>query len=459
MHTNCQPFDVCPKARRPRGRRLLACASLVCSLLSGCAAITNPVADGVPVRKLPPELLGPSRQNEEPVPLSLLRQRPPAAYRVGPGDILGVWIAGILPAGEPTQVPPVRYSDGGTPAAPAIGVPVPVREDGTLLLPQIEPLSVYGMTLQQIEDAIREAYVVKRKILKPDAARISVTLQRPRQYRVTVIREDSPDATGIAFTTGFTPVLTGGQIGSPGTLIANPRRGTGNVLNLPAGENDVLNALARTGGLPGTDAAPEVYVERGGMARLEAAPAGARQVQPDLQIVRIPLRLKHGEPFTVRPEDVVLGDGDIVYVRAREVEVFYTAGLLPPGEYILPREYDLDVVDAIARVRGPMVNGAINQNNLSGSILTPGIGFPSPSLVSVIRKTKGGGQVIVKVDLNTALRDPRERLLIQPGDVIILQETMGEALVRYFDNQFRLDFVGTILRRRDAIATTTVVAP
>jgi hypothetical protein len=248
-------------------------------------------------------------------------------------------------------------------------------------------------------------------------------------------------------------------VGSPATLISNPRRGTGNVLNLPAGENDVLNALARTGGLPGTDALTEVYVERGGMARLEAAPPGAPAFQPDLQIIRIPLRLKPGEPFTVKPEDVVLGEGDIVFVRAREIEVFYTAGLLPPGEYVLPRDYDLDVVEAIARVRGPMVNGAINQNNLSGSILSAGIGFPSPSLVSVIRKTKGSGQLVINIDLNTALRDPRERIIVQPGDLLVLQQTLGEAFAQYFTTNFNLDFVGTILRRRDAISTTSFHVP
>ena len=32
------------------------------------------------------------------------------------------------------------------------------------------------------------------------------------------------------------------------------RRGTGFALDLPAYENDVLNALAQTGGFPGTDA-------------------------------------------------------------------------------------------------------------------------------------------------------------------------------------------------------------
>ena len=43
------------------------------------------------------------------------------------------------------------------------------------------------------------------------------------------------------------------------------------------------------------------------------------------------------------------------------------------------------------------------------------------------------------MDLNRAFRDPRERILIQPGDIIVLQETPGEAFARYFTQTFRFD--------------------
>ena len=35
-------------------------------------------------------------------------------------------------------------------------------------------------------------------------------------------------------------------------------------------------------------------------------------------------------------------------IEGREREVFYTGGLLPGGEWPLPRDYDLDVLGAIA---------------------------------------------------------------------------------------------------------------
>src|SRR5438105_3625271 len=82
---------------------------LMAASLSGCAALTNPVANGLPVRRVPPELLGESREHKVPLPLTLLRQPQPEAYRLAPGDVLGVWIEGVL--GEKNQVPPVHLPD------------------------------------------------------------------------------------------------------------------------------------------------------------------------------------------------------------------------------------------------------------------------------------------------------------------------------------------------------------
>src|SRR5437773_12327836 len=56
----------------------------------GCTAMTNPVADGIPVRLLPPELLGPSKTNYQTIPLNILRQPQPDAHRLDAGDIIGV---------------------------------------------------------------------------------------------------------------------------------------------------------------------------------------------------------------------------------------------------------------------------------------------------------------------------------------------------------------------------------
>ena len=74
-------------------------AILIVALTSGCASVTNPVANGVPVRRLPPELLaGPEREQMQTIPLTLLGQDPAEEYALAAGDVLGVFVGGVLPA-------------------------------------------------------------------------------------------------------------------------------------------------------------------------------------------------------------------------------------------------------------------------------------------------------------------------------------------------------------------------
>src|SRR5208283_4702524 len=209
------------------------------------------------------------------------------------------------------------------------------------------------------EDAIRQAYTVKAPIiLKPGRERISVSLVRKRFVRVFVERQDSGNLT----------------VG-PGGAIGNARRGSGFTLDLPAYENDVLTALNRTGGLPGADAYNAVVIQRGG-----AAPGGAPPVIDHLPppraeggpspCVYIPLRMKPGESPPFHPEDILLHNGDIVFIESRDKDVFYVGGLLQAGEYPLPRDRDLDVVEAIALVRGPILNGGVALSNLNGTLVS-----------------------------------------------------------------------------------------
>lgn len=150
--------------------------------------------------------------------------------------------------------------------------------------------------------------------------------------------------------------------------------------------------------------------------------------------VRIPLRVHSGDKLPFGPNDVVLNSGDVVYLRARDGDVFYTGGLLPSGEHLLPRDRDLDVVEAVVATRGPLMNGAFVNNNLAGNLINPGLGFDSPALLVVVRRLPNGTQLPIRVDLNRALRDPRERITVQAGDVLVLQENPNAALARFMGN-------------------------
>jgi hypothetical protein len=178
-----------------------------------------------------------------------------------------------------------------------------------------------------------------------------------------------------------------------------------------------------------------------------------------MEVTRIPLRLYPGEAPPFGPQDIELHTGDILFIEARDTEVFYAGGLLPSGEYALPRDYDLDVVEAVMQIAGPIVNGGINSNNLSGSIVAPGMGSPSPKLVTVVRRTPDNRHVPIRVDLHMALRDPRENLILQSGDVVILQETRSQALARYFIQVTRFGFFSELLSSSRSSATAAAAVP
>lgn len=225
-------------------RRLIAGLGLWITGLAGCAAF-HPM-DGVPARYLPAELTGGERTGRRTIDLSLLRQTPPAAHLIDSGDVLAVYVEGEV--GRSTDPPPVFFPLNNE-HPPSFGLPYPVREDGTISLPKIGSVNLRGLTIAQAEHRVRHAYLHPKQIIHPENHRVQVSLQRPRHYRVLVIRQDSQNQTL-------------GDAGAGSLNIGLIKRGTGKVVSLPAYSNDVLNALTTTDGLPGLDAENAVYVIR-----------------------------------------------------------------------------------------------------------------------------------------------------------------------------------------------------
>ena len=67
--------------------------------------------------------------------------------------------------------------------------------------------------------------------------------------------------------------------------------------------------------------------------------------------------------------------------------------------------------------------------------------------LTVVRRSPLDHSLIpIKIDLNEATRDPSKRILVQPGDLLVLQESPGQAAVRYFADILFLDFFHEAIR-------------
>jgi protein involved in polysaccharide export with SLBB domain len=353
---------------------------------------------------------------------------------------LGIYVEKIFPAEQPLPVNSPDFQSPRYPGqtiTPRVGAPVFVDVEGQIRLPRLPPLRVTGLTLRQVDALIRSEYT-KAGVFVENQGNIFVGLLKPRFYKVTVIRED---VEGLHTIQKDRHVLT--------------KRGSAQVLEMPAYENDVLHALVASGGLPGEDACNCLWVIRA--QKPQAIDATAIQehavelLDPDAELPvdmeilqgwteqyepiqslnapcnvcreRIPLRVCPGEPLPFGPEAVVLHEGDVVYVPSRKTEFYYVGGYLPGGQIPLPRDYDLDILGAIAiangSVAGPAGERIVAFHNGPGNIIPP-------SRALILRQMPGGGQVRIRVNLKTALHDHRERILIRPGDFIMVQYTPAE---------------------------------
>src|SRR6187399_159202 len=122
--------------RKSQFRPVLALAALWATV--GCTTL-----QGIPASRVPPQLMGESRNDRERIDYLRLRQDPPDVYLLSARDVLGIYVGGVYGSREKGDIPPTHFPESGN-LPPAIGYPTPVREDGTISLPQVGPLKVEG---------------------------------------------------------------------------------------------------------------------------------------------------------------------------------------------------------------------------------------------------------------------------------------------------------------------------
>ncbi len=405
-------------------RNLLLLLLLTMAGTTGCVGMAK---KGIPVGQLQPQWLAPAKVSKRPIDFTLLRKDPAVEHLVGARDVLGVYVEGIFSGEEissgGSELPEVNYyfqeDPEGMAAWPAVGQPLVVQSDGTLHLPLVQPVQINGLTLQQAADQIQETYIAAG-YLKADRTKsfVQVSLVRPRVHRVMVIREDSSSEV---------PALI------QRSQYVMSSRGDAKIVQLPQQESDLLHALVATGGLPGEDASNEVWILRGTTWQ-EASEqfdqgAAPSSIQGVASHTVIPLRYDACMPLPFGREDIVLQDGDVVFVEKRVERHFYTGGLLNAGQIPLPRDEDIDILEAIALantgVSGMSGQIAVSQQGQFSS--GPGNVCP-PTRAQIIRKVSGNQQIVINVDLRKALECAEERVLIQPEDFVMLHYRPSELM-------------------------------
>ena len=419
---------------KTNSRACIAILALCISTLAGCRSYGP--TDLVPAA----DVLNRSCCNpnqEQQINFLNLRRTPPEQYVLSKGDVLGIYIQGIT--GDAAVPPPVNFADQDS--QPAIGYPVPIRDDGYISLPLIAPIRVTGLTVGEAEAKIVRAYTQDKKILLEGNEKIIVTLMQRRTYNVLVIREDGGPTNNSARGLNRNEIYLDEGLTTESFSI-----------ELPAYENDVLHALSETGGMPGESARNEIIILRGAMnggqnpnAIIQAVGQTRNNQSQTLEganVVRIPIRGDVGSFPQLSEDDITLEDGDVVFIKGRQRDVFYTGGLLEGGRFPLPRDYDIDVLEAIAMAGGSVSASA----GSSGTGAFSGLGNIMPATqVTVLRKC-GCEQVAIDVDLRYALAEPCERVIVQPGDLIILEYRKNELFANSFVSIFQFGGIFNLFR-------------
>ena len=330
-----------------------------------------------------------------------------SVYTLDDGDTLGVFVEGVV--GDVGGMPPVHQPAPGSDLPPAIGFPTLVLHDGTIRLPLVDPISVRGLSVAQVESLLKKTFRAGSEPIIAERSRVLVSLIRKRTVNVLVVRGDQSQAQRD-------PRLRQQNRSGP---VSSRSDGSGRIynLNLPAGDNDLLNAMMGSGGFPGVNAKDQLQVFRNVPGNGQRAnspsnsfPRTGRAQNNRRYTQSFPVRSNGSRSASPFPRTQArLNDGDIVSIASKPTEVFYTGGLLGGGEFVIPRDRALSITDAVAQV------GGIPQAQ-RGLAAVP---LQQPRVLTLIRQS-GGRQFSQQFDLRSGYSQRAAQTRVRSGDYLIL---------------------------------------
>jgi polysaccharide export outer membrane protein len=408
-------------------RRLLSVLPFVV-LLTGCASWR--------MQTVTPDEIGGEMQASAPAklrPLQLasLGSPVPPQMKIQPGDMLDVTVSDLI--GENQYYP----------------VPTRVLEDGTVRLPLVGSVTLAGLSLPGAEQAIFAAYCSQGILKKPQ---VTVALRETRKVRVYVLgavnKPGQYDLNANEADLLSALVNAGGLTQDASTIVELRRRMASGSSPLPGRDRNVVQSSYRTVGyrpqystLPepapiavagndwgrdyDTSAADSPYRPVGANGKLvvparklpasilradgtiEPEPA-SRTIPnpPDARAVHLDLTNEQDKQRLT--QGFRLENGDIISIDDRKAKPIYVIGMVnKPGEYQMPVDRDLRVLEAIGLAAG------VDRGSL-----------PDKALV-IRQRPDGSGVLAIRVDLNLAKKDNSQNIRLMAGDTLSVEETVA----------------------------------
>ena len=346
--------------------------------VAGCAATIR-------AGRLPQEFQATAKTNVQETGLKNLVIPPFNSQMIDCGDVLEVTIV----------------TDFGD--TKSMTTPVRVERDGMANIPLIGRVALAGFELDEAGPAIAAKGIERDVFRRPH---VTVTMKRKRMNQVTVI----------------------GAVNEPG------------VYELPTGGCSLLTALVTAGDLAEA-AGDEVTIRRpiGGAAprplqqhrqhvagRGQAEPASYNAPQPaascSVEVTRI--SLTNASPDTQGAYR--LNDGDVVIVTKRAPKPIYVMGLVKnPGEYELPPNQDMYMLDAIAKAGERTMQVA--------------------DRVLIIRRVPGREEpVVIVASVKEAKHSGKANELLAPGDIVSVEQTPATVVLDAVKSFIRFGFSSSI---------------
>lgn len=279
---------------------------------------------------------------------------------IGKGDVLEITIS----AGLSTE--------------DTVTIPARVNEVGFVDIPHVGPVPLEGLDLEEAESAIANACEQAGLYLSPH---ITVTTKRRNMYMITVV----------------------GAVELQGTY------------EIPAGSSDLLHAIVAAGGLA-DNAGTNVEIRQAGRAPASNSPAVAGTgTASDIALAGhstasglLAPRIVTVDLATIsetNSPNYQLEDGAVVMVETRDPASLQVLGLVEePDVYEYPIGENLRVLGALA-----MAGGRSN---------------PVANRILVVRVNPlTGEQAVIQVNYNKAKDDLTENMMLQPGDMVIVDQT------------------------------------